>query len=55
VTASIVQSLTIERLISPPDLVLATVHYETMMGSIAYGVSTDVSDMDVNGFWRMTR
>ncbi len=48
---SIVSQL-IERglLRSPPRFLADNVHYETMMGSIAYGVSNDASDIDVYGF-----
>jgi uncharacterized protein len=34
----------------PPDFLPANIHYETIMGSVAYGVSADTSDMDVYGF-----
>lgn len=34
----------------PADSQSANVHYETIMGSVAYGVSSDTSDMDVYGF-----
>lgn len=37
-------------LINPPPWLPGAVQYETMMGSVAYGVSTDKSDMDVYGF-----
>lgn len=37
-------------LISPPRFLPGNVHYETIMGSVAYGVSSDTSDMDVYGF-----
>lgn len=36
-------------IISPPSYVKAT-HYETIMGSFAYGVSSDTSDIDIYGF-----
>ena len=39
-----------EKLIHPPKFVLSNTAYMTMMGSIAYGVSTDASDVDVYGF-----
>jgi predicted nucleotidyltransferase len=48
--ASTVQRLTQRGLITPPGFLPSNVHYETMMGSIAYGVSTDASDVDVYGF-----
>lgn len=37
-------------LISPPSFVPLNIHYETMMGSVAYGVSSDASDIDLYGF-----
>ncbi len=37
-------------LIHPPSFVPHNIHYETIMGSVAYGVSSDTSDMDVYGF-----
>lgn len=37
-------------LINPPSFVPANTQYETIMGSVAYGVSSDTSDMDVYGF-----
>jgi uncharacterized protein len=37
-------------LISPPSFVPYNIHYETIMGSVAYGVSSDTSDMDLVGF-----
>jgi uncharacterized protein len=37
-------------LISPPLFVPFNTHYETIMGSVAYGVSSDTSDMDITGF-----
>lgn len=37
-------------LIKPPRFVAENVHYETLMGSQAYGVSSDSSDSDVYGF-----
>lgn len=47
---STVQKLTERRLISPPGFLPNNVHYETMMGSIAYGVSNLESDIDIYGF-----
>ena len=47
---STVQQLTDRNLVKPPKFVPGSVHYETIMGSVAYGVSTDTSDMDVYGF-----
>ncbi len=48
--ASTVQRLTRLGLINPPSFLPDNVHYETIMGSVAYGVSSDTSDMDVYGF-----
>jgi len=33
-----------------PSFMKANIHYECMMGSVAYGVSDDTSDIDVYGF-----
>lgn len=46
----IIQKLVSHNLISPPRWLPLNVHYLTMMGSVAYGVSGDTSDMDVYGF-----
>lgn len=48
--ASIIQKLTEKQLITPPRFFENNVHYETLMGSVAYGVSDDTSDMDIYGF-----
>ena len=37
-------------LIHPPKWLSSNIHFETIMGSMAYGVSSDASDMDVYGF-----
>lgn len=37
-------------LIQPPDFVVSQIQYEVITGSVAYGVSGDVSDMDIYGF-----
>ncbi|MCA9072688.1 MAG: nucleotidyltransferase domain-containing protein [Planctomycetaceae bacterium] len=47
---SVTHRLTVEGLIHPPGFLPTNVMYETLMGSIAYGVSTDKSDRDVYGF-----
>ncbi len=47
---STVQRLTDRNLVRPPNFLPGSVHYETIMGSVAYGVSSDTSDMDVYGF-----
>lgn len=47
---SITQRLAEQGLIRPPKFLPTNVMYETLMGSVAYGVSTDNSDRDVYGF-----
>lgn len=47
---SIVNRLLKAGAITPPSFLAGGVQYETMMGSIAYGVSDDASDVDVYGF-----
>lgn len=47
---STVQRLTELQLVRPPAFICSNMHYETIMGSVAYGVSGDSSDMDVYGF-----
>ena len=47
---STIQQLTKRGLISPPSFLPQNVHYETLMGSIAYGVAGDASDTDIYGF-----
>lgn len=42
--------LTQQGLIQPPKFLASNIHYETMMGSVAYGVSDDTSDLDIYGF-----
>lgn len=48
--ASTVERLTKQSLITPPSWMIGNVCYETIMGSVAYGVSVDVSDFDTTGF-----
>lgn len=48
--SSIVLELTQKKLVTPPKWLPHNVHYETLMGSVAYGVSSDTSDCDVYGF-----
>lgn len=48
--ASVVQTLTQRGLLRPPPFLPANMMYETLMGSVAYGVSGDTSDRDVYGF-----
>lgn len=47
---STVERLTRKQLISPPSWLVANVMYETIMGSVAFGVSVDISDFDTIGF-----
>lgn len=47
---STIDQLCKRQLISPPPWLRTSVHYETMMGSIAYGTSGSASDVDVYGF-----
>lgn len=47
---SLAQRLVENGLIRPPKWLPANVHYETITGSMAYGVSGDSSDWDVVGF-----
>ena len=47
---STLERLAQRKLISPPKWLPASIAYETIMGSMAYGVSSDSSDMDVYGF-----
>src|SRR5207248_8229085 len=47
---STLQRLTDRGLVKPPRWLLANVQYETIMGSVAYGVSSDASDLDVYGW-----
>lgn len=49
-TPSTVETLTHRGLIRPPKFVLPNVHYETEVGSVAYGVSQKSSDLDIYGF-----
>jgi predicted nucleotidyltransferase len=48
--SGVVRRLADKGLIKPPGFVTGSVHYETIMGSMAYGVSSDSSDMDIYGF-----
>lgn len=47
---SIVKNLEISKLITPPSFLADNVQYETIMGSVSYGVSNVESDVDVYGF-----
>ncbi|MFO0847342.1 MAG: nucleotidyltransferase domain-containing protein [Gemmataceae bacterium] len=47
---STLQRLADRGLVRPPRWLPANVQYETVMGSVAYGVSSDSSDLDVYGW-----
>jgi len=47
---STVERLTQKGLITPPSWLASNVAYETIMGSVAFGVSVDISDFDTVGF-----
>lgn len=47
---ALIQQLHSKGLIKPPSFVVGGTQYLTIMGSMAYGVSSDSSDMDVYGF-----
>lgn len=46
----ILQKLKSKQLVNCPEWIPDNVHYMTIMGSVAYGVSSDNSDNDVYGF-----
>jgi predicted nucleotidyltransferase len=48
--SGVVRRLAHKGLIKPPSFVEGSTVYETMMGSVAYGVSSDTSDVDIYGF-----
>jgi hypothetical protein len=47
---SLLDRLTEKGVVTPPSYLKNAVQYETIMGSVAYGVSGDASDTDVYGF-----
>ena len=47
---STLQRLADRGLIRPPRWLPANVQYETILGSVAYGVSSDTSDVDIYGW-----
>ena len=47
---SIIKTLSKKCIIRPPQFLSENIHYETMMGSVAYGVSSEKSDIDLYGF-----
>ena len=46
----IIQKLLKQKVIHPPKFLPTNTHYLTLMGSVAYGCSSDTSDCDVYGF-----
>lgn len=48
--SDLVERLASKGLIKPPGFVRSGTQYLTIMGSVAYGVSGDTSDMDIYGF-----
>lgn len=49
--ASTVEKLSKRGLCNPPNYVVSNTMYETVVGSVAYGVADEFSDFDVNGFY----
>lgn len=47
---SIIKDLSNKQLVKPPEFVKNQTQYEVIMGSVAYGVSSDNSDVDIYGF-----
>lgn len=47
---STIKKLEDKGLIRPPGWLSCNIMYESLMGSVAYGVSSDTSDMDIYGF-----
>ncbi len=52
---NLIQKLEEKKLINPPSWLGSNVHYLTIMGSVAYGVSSDTSDMDIYGWCMPTK
>src|SRR3954447_20909714 len=50
VAVSTLQRLAERGLVKPPRWLPANVQYETVMGSAAYGVASDASDVDMYGW-----
>ena len=48
--SSVVQQLVTKKLIKPPKFLAHSIQLEIIMGSVAYGVADDNSDMDIYGF-----
>lgn len=49
--ASVIAKLCKQKLITPPSDVKSNTMYETIVGSVAYGVADNLSDYDINGFF----
>lgn len=47
---AVVDKLISKQLITPPSFLKNSIQYEVITGSVAYGVSSDNSDMDIYGF-----
>lgn len=47
---STIKKLEDKGLIRPPSWLSSNIHFETLMGSVAYGVNSDTSDMDIYGW-----
>jgi predicted nucleotidyltransferase len=47
---STLQRLADRGLVKPPRWLAANIQYETMMGSVAYGVASDTSDVDISAW-----
>ena len=48
--SSVIQRIFERKLANPPEFLKTNTHYEVIMGSNAYGVSSDNSDTDIYGF-----
>lgn len=49
--SSVTEQLAKRGLCNPPNYVKSNTMYETIVGSVAYGVADEFSDFDVNGFF----
>ncbi|MEK6833253.1 MAG: nucleotidyltransferase domain-containing protein [Nanoarchaeota archaeon] len=47
---SVVKNLIEKQIIKPEKFIEDNTHYEVIMGSVAYGISDDTSDLDIYGF-----
>ena len=48
--SDLLRRLKSQEIISPPSFLVDNTHYTTIMGSVAYGVSGESSDVDIYGF-----